>query len=609
MKSIKIRMGYSIKTRFTVTIAALTLGFFLLVAIGSVTLGIMRVSAEMSQQLTLSAQHKLDQINLRLTHLLESVDAFATSSLAINSLIDATGHTNYFPAAISELNRLPGIESVIAYDFSGKPIAKSKEGPSDWFNLDSVKQTLSWGRHQITFNETLGSFAIAVPIRYFDTPQGGVAILVNADALLHQAISDNEYAYQLTIGNQWRSKQGDIQGKHLTGEATPPEHSLLFPFMVSLRVSISNQAVRKPVLASLLEMSLIGIVGLIILIVLARKVGSSLANPIIELVEKVRAGIHPTAPIGTGDELDLLATAFDQKTQHLLAAKSLLERRVEERTLELQEKADALERHARQLEEANSALAKAHSELKKLDKMKDEFISVVSHELRTPLSSIHGALSLVVSGALKEDQNQIASLLRMAMTNSERLGNLINDLLDFQKLSSGQFMLAQSDFNVGEFIDQAIAHAQGLSNKYQVTLEHINPPATTINAYADPHRMRQVIDNLISNAIKFSPSQGSVKIWMETDANWIRINVRDYGSGIPEQFKEHIFSKFSQADASDKRSQTGTGLGLSICKGIMDAHKGKIGYQSLPDGGTLFWIQFSKSKNSVNSKQANHSLS
>jgi signal transduction histidine kinase len=261
---------------------------------------------------------------------------------------------------------------------------------------------------------------------------------------------------------------------------------------------------------------------------------------------------------------------------------------VEERTKALQDSSATLSLRTRQLEHSLAQLAENNRELTRLNSLKDEFISTVSHELRTPLTSIRGAVGLLASKAVIEDSAHYQQLLQTALSNSERLSQLINDLLDLQKFESGNFSLSLAELDMKQLVIQALEAIAPYAARYQVSFLTRLADCFLL---ADPTRVRQVVDNLLSNAIKFSAPGQSIRVQLSSHPTCVRFEVQDQGQGIPEAFRSRIFEKFSQADGSTSRKAEGTGLGLNICKTIISAHQGQIGFYSQVGQGALFWFE------------------
>ncbi|HEV2280701.1 MAG TPA: PAS domain S-box protein [Acidobacteriaceae bacterium] len=224
-----------------------------------------------------------------------------------------------------------------------------------------------------------------------------------------------------------------------------------------------------------------------------------------------------------------------------------------------------------------------------LDRLKDEFISTVSHELRTPLTSIRGALGLLSSGVLNQGQGteKAGNLLRIALSNSDRLVRLINDILDLERIQSGREPLAFRSVQLGDVVRQAIDGMQPVAESAGVQLIH---DATQVEIAADPDRLLQVLTNLLSNAVKFSPPNSTVSVMLRPGVTGVTISVIDHGRGIPADKLEAIFGRFQQVDASDAREKGGTGLGLAICRTIVLQHAGRIWAERNPLRGSTFRV-------------------
>jgi PAS domain S-box-containing protein len=220
-----------------------------------------------------------------------------------------------------------------------------------------------------------------------------------------------------------------------------------------------------------------------------------------------------------------------------------------------------------------------------LDRMKDEFVSTVSHELRTPLTSIRGSLGLLSTGLLGEMGEKASNLLRIAVSNSDRLVRLINDILDLERMQSGRAPLTYRSCDLEELARQAIDAMTPMAEAAKVQLLMEAGPA---QVEVDPDRLQQVMTNLLSNAIKFSPQGSQVTVSIERLLDGVTISVRDNGRGIPKDKLESIFDRFQQVDASDARQKGGTGLGLAICRTIVMQHGGRIWAERNVDRGSTF---------------------
>jgi PAS domain S-box-containing protein len=227
---------------------------------------------------------------------------------------------------------------------------------------------------------------------------------------------------------------------------------------------------------------------------------------------------------------------------------------------------------------------------KEVEKLKSEFTAVVSHELRTPLTSIRGSLGLVLGAMTASLPQKVRDLLEIAQSNCERLMLLINDILDIEKFSAGQMRFELQNVPVAAITQQAVEANEGYARKFNVRIELAAfDPECQVSV--DPDRFVQVMSNLLSNAVKYSAQDGLVRVWAERRGDGVRINVLDQGPGIPENFRERIFEKFSQADSSATREKGGTGLGLHIARRFVEHMHGRIGYESEVGRGSTFWIE------------------
>jgi PAS domain S-box-containing protein len=224
------------------------------------------------------------------------------------------------------------------------------------------------------------------------------------------------------------------------------------------------------------------------------------------------------------------------------------------------------------------------------ERMKREFTSTLSHELRTPLTSIIGSLQLINAGVLGEVPKDVMELTEVAERNGQRLLDLINDILDIEKIESGKLTLNPEVIRVDELLRESMLLNKGFADRFKVRFEPRGAISTS-EVHADRKRLQQVMTNLLSNAVKFSPEGQVVEITAEERGDTLRVGVHDRGPGIPEAFRPRIFGRFNQADSTTSRQKGGTGLGLAICKRLVEMMHGKIGFDDRAGGGTTFWFE------------------
>jgi len=229
------------------------------------------------------------------------------------------------------------------------------------------------------------------------------------------------------------------------------------------------------------------------------------------------------------------------------------------------------------------------TEQKEVERIKSEFISTVSHELRTPLTSIMGALGLLKSDKFGPLTQAALDILKVAQKNSDRLFNLVSDILDVERLSSGAMEFDFQPLNLNPLVAEIVDENVGLAKEYDVRFMLSEcTGATTVQG--DRDRLAQVINNLLSNSVKFSPHGSVINIQITRHDQRIKISITDNGPGIPAETHSKIFEKFSQLDSSDTREKGGSGLGLNISRSIVEKHGGTIGLDSTVGVGSTFYF-------------------
>ena len=229
-------------------------------------------------------------------------------------------------------------------------------------------------------------------------------------------------------------------------------------------------------------------------------------------------------------------------------------------------------------------------ELKALDQAKSDFVSIASHELRTPLTSIKGSLGLLSNEIVGKMDEEAKKMVGVAEEETDRLVRLINDLLDLAKIESRSFTLKKDWCLVTPFVEKTLEGLRGFAQAADVKLQCV-PPPQKVEAHMDMDRIQQVLTNLISNAIKFSPKGGTVTVeFTVTHSDFLFIGINDQGPGISEENQQLIFEKFRQATSGDTPLVKGTGLGLAISKVLVEEHGGNIGVESETGNGSTFYF-------------------
>ncbi|MFH1507546.1 MAG: GAF domain-containing sensor histidine kinase [Candidatus Omnitrophota bacterium] len=278
-------------------------------------------------------------------------------------------------------------------------------------------------------------------------------------------------------------------------------------------------------------------------------------------------------PVTEGDEelITILASSIGQGMENARLfeatwhAQQELERRVEQRTRELTD---------------------AVTELKKISKRKSDFVSAVSHELRTPLTSIKGYASILLGKGMGELPEALKERLEKINRHSDELVHMINDLLDITRLESGRVTMKKGTYNLKSLVENTVDLLSVQLKNKNLTLSSNIPP--DINVVVDKSQIERVFVNLIGNAIKFTPAEGTISLTTRPAEKFIQVNISDSGIGIPKEAQEVIFEEFYRVDNPINDKVKGTGLGLSLVKNIIEAHQGLIWVESQVTKGSTF---------------------
>jgi signal transduction histidine kinase len=227
-------------------------------------------------------------------------------------------------------------------------------------------------------------------------------------------------------------------------------------------------------------------------------------------------------------------------------------------------------------------------DLRDTEQRKQDFVSMITHDLRTPLTSMRTVSTTLAEGAdvrQDEEDRQRISVLERSL---DRMINLVNDLLDMDKIEAGLLKLDFSILNFKQILESSLESVRHLAQRREIK---IDADIRDAEVEVDRQRMEQVIINLLANAIKYSPHGSTVSIVAKTDSGWLTLRVADSGRGIPEQHLTQIFNRFKQVEHSDSSIQGGSGLGLSISKALVELHRGTIGVESMVGKGSTFWFR------------------
>jgi len=249
------------------------------------------------------------------------------------------------------------------------------------------------------------------------------------------------------------------------------------------------------------------------------------------------------------------------------------------------------ETSARLLIRRDLELTRANEQLRELDQRKSEFISVVAHQLRTPLSGIKWTLNMLLNGDLGKLNPEQKTFLMKGYESNQRMITLVEDMLNADRVNSGKYSYNLSLIQITDLIDNTLYDLVPLANKKNIKINYLHSPVEVPKVIIDPEKMRQVIQNLVENAIKYTPKNGEINITVSVKSSeFVEVSIADSGIGIPEDQKKQIFTRFFRAKNAVKVETDGSGLGLFIVKGIVEKHGGTVGFNSEEGKGTTFYF-------------------
>jgi signal transduction histidine kinase len=252
---------------------------------------------------------------------------------------------------------------------------------------------------------------------------------------------------------------------------------------------------------------------------------------------------------------------------------------------EVEDLTNAFNRMAERLEAGRRELEHQNERLRESERAKSELVSVVAHELRTPLASVLGFTSVLLHRDVTDEQRR--EYLNIIEAQARRLGALVNDFLDVQRLEEGKLSIAKELVDIGTVVREQTELFAGQSSKH---LLDVSLPQTPLPVRGDSNRLAQVVANLLSNAIKYSPRGGIVRVAGKQNHDVVRVSIQDEGVGIPPELQREIFGKFVRGHATAEGIE-GSGLGLAISRSLVEAHGGSIDFESTKGRGSTFWFE------------------
>jgi signal transduction histidine kinase len=303
----------------------------------------------------------------------------------------------------------------------------------------------------------------------------------------------------------------------------------------------------------------------------------------------------PPIEVGVITVMYLLASFFGASIMKKIRSRERLlhekMHREEEHIRELSVLAQEFDRSAKLLVRRDLDLTKAHRELERIDQMKSEIISVVAHQLRTPLSAVKWTLKMLTDGDAGSVTNEQKTMMMKAYESNERMISLVNDMLSADRMESGKFRYRFFPIQLEDLIENVVTEILSKANDRGVGVRFLRPAQNLPRVTMDPDKIREVLQNLIDNAIKYSRRGGTVTIGIQKEVGSVLVSVADQGIGIPKTEQEKIFGRFFRAQNALRVETDGSGLGLFIVRGIIQRHGGDVSFESEEGKGTTMRVR------------------
>ncbi|MBF0258895.1 MAG: response regulator [Desulfamplus sp.] len=676
-KSFQSRLAWQISTFVGISLLIVTFALSYLF--------VTAMTRQLETHISITSIEKLRNLNVYLDILSESSKRFSENQLIINSLVDFQRRESYLPQLVTEFSKGIDISAASIVDFAGNIIFATDPAKIEISDKNKIylRETLAFGKQTIFRNKEENRIVLMQPIIYYDTSQGAVVVTFSLERIMRRLMTESESAnYRLYDNDSPAVTVGFAENtKYISKRSYPVKETTFVSKMnFSLEIGIEKKSFLKPVWIAIGKESVLVFALIFISWLITLRLAGKITKPVVALRDSVTASMesgeasceevcrsisetngnlqelakdNELQDLAKYEELQDLAEVFDKRTKQLLTAKKRLEKsrqelesRVEERTSELAKKNLELENAKNSAEAAKEEAViakneaeKAKEEAEAASRSKSIFLANMSHEIRTPMNAIIGLTDLSLDTPMTEKQRDYLVKIR---SSAHSLLGIINDILDYSKIEAGKLTLEKEDFDLLETVEILFDLFGGKADEKGIEFFLSVDPEIPPVLKGDALRLRQVLINLTSNAIKFTDT-GNIIVKAEllkddsetaekgynktdsgdntaqvddnttqTDNNTARFDnntaqvddstvqsgsvvkvlfsITDSGVGIPLDKQQEIFGSFTQADDSTTRNYGGTGLGLAICSRLVSIMGGEIWVESEPEKGSTFFF-------------------
>jgi signal transduction histidine kinase len=594
-------MNNSIRSRILTSLVSFVLTIVLIFIAGFALYLNYSLRQQLTNTLQVQANNAASNIEDRMQLIQNNLIRLSSSDVVINTIIDIQGRDEYIAKVFDNFNASNQVLATELYNYSGKLIYTSDSQSKMSVSASVLLVTLELGKEHIIFDPENLVITFVTPIQYYDTTQAALATYVNfTDLLQSRQGSESGLSVSYYIDNQLIHQnvhQSVESDKRITVYSTNHQDLKQSGILaLSASVGMTRSDFFGPIYTALQVLFLIGLIILIVTLIMGNILAKKLAQPIVNLAKTISRPYEHTppkcAPLGTNDELEILAEAFDARSQALLDASINLQQEVEQHKktqtylLDLQEQLEHL------VEIRTRDLQQKTDELEAANKTKSLFLASMSHELRTPLNSIIGFTNIILKRKSADLNESVIDALTTVNRCGHTLHTLVNDILDLSKIEAGKMEAEYQWVNLNAIL-------QDLEKRFCLPAEEkqlafcLRCDIQPCNIFTDNKLFKQVMDNLVSNAIKYTERGGVTIITCQAEATskqpGIRILVQDTGIGISADDQSRLFEDFSRV--SDKVNNIeGTGLGLSIVSKLVEILGLDLTLESTVDQGSTFTI-------------------